>query len=56
MIKRAWIKRYRVPPAHPIRIVHSWDTANKAKEINDPSVCTRVGRDQARLLPAVCLA
>ncbi|WP_434361042.1 phage terminase large subunit [Parasalinivibrio latis] len=40
IIKRAWVKRYRVPPAHPIRIVHSWDTANKAKEINDPSVCT----------------
>ncbi|EGG93506.1 phage uncharacterized protein [gamma proteobacterium IMCC1989] len=40
MIKKPWVKRYRVPPANPIRIVQSWDTANKAKEINDPSVCT----------------
>ncbi|WP_169337076.1 phage terminase large subunit [Algicola sagamiensis] len=40
MIKRTWVSRYRVPPANPIRIVQSWDTANKANEINDPSVCT----------------
>lgn len=40
LIQRAWIKRYDTPPAEFIRIVHSWDTASKDKEINDPSVCT----------------
>jgi len=40
MIKRKWVKRYKTPPANPIRIIQSWDTASKAKEINDPSVCS----------------
>lgn len=40
IIKRSWPRRYKTPPANPIRIIHSWDTANKAKEINDPSVCS----------------
>jgi len=42
MIKRGWFegRRYNVAPAMPIRIVQSWDTAQKAKDINDPSVCT----------------
>jgi predicted phage terminase large subunit-like protein len=35
-----WFKRYRVPPVRPDRVVQSWDTASKAKQINDPSVCT----------------
>jgi predicted phage terminase large subunit-like protein len=40
LIKLAWFKRYGTPPAEPIRIIQSWDTANKAKELNDPWACT----------------
>jgi len=42
MIKLAWFarSRYKTLPANPIRIVQSWDTAFKTKQINDPSVCT----------------
>ncbi len=40
MIKRHWPRRYKTPPAKPIRIVQSWDTAYKPGQINDPSVCT----------------
>ncbi|MCX4025064.1 phage terminase large subunit [Endozoicomonas sp. SM1973] len=40
LIKRAWIKRYKALPANPIRIIHSWDTAYKPDQINDPSVAT----------------
>ena len=43
MIKAAWIEntRYnRVPEGHKLRIVQSWDTAYKPKQINDPSSCT----------------
>jgi predicted phage terminase large subunit-like protein len=43
LIKRAWVQRYRTPPAEFIRIVQSWDTAYKDSEINDPSVCTTWG-------------
>lgn len=35
-----WFERFRIPPSNPDRIVQSWDTASKAKQINDPSVCT----------------
>lgn len=37
-----WFKEYDEPPAF-IRIVQSWDTAYKAKQINDPSVCLTFG-------------
>lgn len=40
IIKLEWFKRFREQPAHPIRIIQSWDTASKANEINDYSVCT----------------
>jgi predicted phage terminase large subunit-like protein len=40
IIKLDWFKRFSTPPANPIRIVQSWDTAKKPKEINDPSVCS----------------
>ncbi|WP_232507675.1 phage terminase large subunit [Candidatus Williamhamiltonella defendens] len=40
MIKKPWVHRYKTPPAHPVRIVQSWDTACKPNQINDPSVCT----------------
>ena len=39
MIKKLWPQRYHTPPANPIRIVQSWDTAFKASELNDPSAC-----------------
>ena len=40
MIKKPWVRHYKTPPANPIRIVQSWDTAYKPNQINDPSVCT----------------
>lgn len=39
MVKLAWFKRFTTPPANPVMIVQSWDTAQKAKQINDPWVC-----------------
>jgi len=39
IIKHEWFMRYRTEPRFD-RIVISLDTAYKAKEINDPSVCT----------------
>ncbi len=46
MLKKQWL-RYYVPgecPASFDRIVQSWDTANKAGELNDYSVCTTWGQ------------
>lgn len=46
MVKREWL-RYYVPEERPAqfdRIVQSWDTANKAGELNDYSVCTSWGQ------------
>lgn len=43
LIQRSWIQRYGTPPAEFLRIVQSWDTAYKDKEINDPSVCLTWG-------------
>lgn len=42
MIKTAWLRYYdpRDRPQGFHRIVQSWDTANKAGELNDYSVCT----------------
>ncbi len=40
MIKKPWVNRYKTPPANPIRIIQSWDTAYKPGQLNDPSVCT----------------
>lgn len=36
----AWFRRYRTPPVDSYMVVQSWDTASKAAQINDPSVCT----------------
>jgi predicted phage terminase large subunit-like protein len=48
IFKEAWCatNRYRVIPAEANAIVHSWDTAQKPGELNDPSVGTawRYGR------------
>lgn len=39
---RKWFtaNRYSTPPATPLMIVQSWDTASKDKESNDPSACS----------------
>ena len=45
LVKVEWFKRYGESerPAHFERIVQSWDTANKATELSDFSVCTTWG-------------
>lgn len=42
IFKKNWFakRRYNTPPANPMMIVQSWDTASKDKEFNDPSACT----------------
>jgi predicted phage terminase large subunit-like protein len=45
MVKAHWFRRYspdELPPRFE-RVVHSWDTANKASELADFSVCTMWG-------------
>jgi len=45
LVKAEWFKRYRENerPERLERIVQSWDTANKATELSDFSVCTTWG-------------
>jgi predicted phage terminase large subunit-like protein len=45
LVKATWIKRYHEKelPERFDRIVQSWDTANKATELSDFSVCTTWG-------------
>ena len=43
LIQRDWVRRYTTTPSEFLRIVQSWDTAYKDKEINDPSVCLTWG-------------
>jgi predicted phage terminase large subunit-like protein len=45
IVKPAWFRRYRPDelPARFERVVQSWDTANKASELADFSVCTTWG-------------
>ena len=38
-----WFKRYKTAPAKFTRIIQSWDTASKDKEVNDPSACLTWG-------------
>lgn len=38
IFKEAWVKRHRTPPASPLMIVQSIDTAFKPGQLNDPSV------------------
>jgi predicted phage terminase large subunit-like protein len=40
IIKLEWFRRFRVLPAAWDMVIHSWDTASKGGEHNDPSVCT----------------
>jgi predicted phage terminase large subunit-like protein len=45
LVKRAWFRSYAAadPPAKFDRILQSWDTASKATELSDYSVCTSWG-------------
>ena len=45
LVKPAWFRRYRAAelPDRFDRVVQSWDTANKASELADFSVCTSWG-------------
>jgi predicted phage terminase large subunit-like protein len=43
MCKATWFKRYDRQQDVYEQIVQSWDTASKANELNDPSVCTTWG-------------
>jgi predicted phage terminase large subunit-like protein len=56
LVKAEWFKRYRQSelPERFDRIVQSWDTANKATELSDFSVCTTWGvKDKELFLLAV---
>ncbi|HYH63354.1 MAG TPA: phage terminase large subunit [Urbifossiella sp.] len=43
IFKAAWFKRYAAPQDKYDQVVQSWDTAVKAAQLNDPSVCTTWG-------------
>jgi predicted phage terminase large subunit-like protein len=51
VFKWSWFGHYHTPPERG-EIIHSWDTAYKAQDHNDPSACTiwRVWNDKAHLL------
>src|SRR5437867_2086698 len=51
LVKAEWFKRYKASeqPESFDRIVQSWDTANKATELSDFSVCTTWGIKQKNL-------
>jgi phage terminase large subunit-like protein len=56
MVKAEWFKRYgeKERPERFERTVQSWDTANKATELSDYSVCTTWGvRDKDLFLLGV---
>jgi len=54
MLKREWLRRYKEIPANA-RIVQSWDTAIKAKDHHDASVClTFAEADDVSCLIDVC--
>lgn len=40
LVKRSWLVRYKTEDVKGLWILQSWDTANKAGELNDYSVCT----------------
>ena len=50
MVKLDWLKYYEPheKPVRFLRVVESWDTANKAGELNDFSVCTVWGVENRR--------
>ena len=58
MVKAAWFRSY-APSERPDgfeRIVQSWDTANKATELSDFSVCTTWGIRGKNLYLLACCA
>lgn len=52
MIKTVWLQYYDVLPPHFTSVIQSWDTAVKATELSDFSVCTTWGilRDKIYLI------
>ena len=44
MVKHAWLQYYELQPTPFDSIVQSWDTASKASELNNFSVCTTWGK------------
>jgi predicted phage terminase large subunit-like protein len=53
-VKIEWFRRYDKAPKRFDRIIQSWDTASKVKELNDYSVCTTWGvRDKRYYLLGV---
>ena len=56
MIRLDWFRRYRTAPAQFVRIIQSWDTANKAKELNDPWACTTWGETETGYYLLDCFA
>ena len=57
LVKVEWFKRYRESerPERFDRIVQSWDTANKATELSDFSVCTTWGSERQGSVSPRCL-
>ena len=51
MVKLAWFKTYKVreQPANPDLVFQSWDTAVKATQLSDYSVCTTWGKKDNNL-------
>lgn len=50
MIRLDWFKRYNTPPDNFLRILQSWDTAQKASDIAAFSVCTTWGEAENKHL------
>ncbi|MGB1540339.1 MAG: phage terminase large subunit, partial [Rickettsiales bacterium] len=46
MLRREWMRRFRTKPMHFKRIVQSWDTAIKAGNQHDASVCMTFGETE----------
>ena len=57
VFRLSWFQRYSVIPDYKMRTVHSWDTAYKAEQHNDPSACTiwrvRDDTNEAYLMHAI---
>jgi hypothetical protein len=58
LVKAEWFKRYRASeqPESFDRVVQSWDTANKATELSDFSVCTSWGIRARTSFSSTCCA
>jgi hypothetical protein len=58
LIKREWLRYYEPGSdiGRPLRILQSWDTANKASELNDYSVCTTWAKSAKTSISWTCFA